>query len=508
MLAYILALLVGLGSFGLYMTAFFFPEVHRKHDFIWSGVGLFYALVLWVCAGRMTGGVLLGQMAVVALLGWFGWQTILLRRQIAPIDQQTPLPTAADVQVALSNLTRPEGRSQLAQQTSRTFGQIKDGVQGALTAAKQSRPVPAPDTYVPPQLEEFGTAGQEAIARFAKVAIPQETSVSEVAGVVQDAVEEAVADLQTLDKNGQDTVTTAATAASRAIAQVQPAPPNLFATLQQQASDLIKRLTATVQSQRPESEQSPTIQPPTVSSKVSIAEVQAPASQPYVRKKFREESSDTPPTQPYVRKKFREESSEASSSQPSPSQPYVRKKYRDAASETPSSQPYVRKKYRDAAPTETQETKGVYVRKKYRQDATADVGKPEPAPPDVMDATVISVSEAINRTADGSLVAEAVIEIESDTLAPDLLANAMPDLLADAMEVTSTADPNATVEDIVEELLEDISVQEVMVSHSSNPASSPEAIPPHPPSPEIVEAAIANAEEKGLPFDPPDAEKG
>jgi hypothetical protein len=41
MLAYFLALAVGLGSFSIYMAAFFFPEVHRKSDFTWSGVGLF-----------------------------------------------------------------------------------------------------------------------------------------------------------------------------------------------------------------------------------------------------------------------------------------------------------------------------------------------------------------------------------------------------------------------------------------------------------------------------------
>jgi len=62
-LAYLLAIAAALGSFALYISAFFFPEVHRKSDFYWSGLGLFYALVLWVCAGRITGAVLLGQMA-------------------------------------------------------------------------------------------------------------------------------------------------------------------------------------------------------------------------------------------------------------------------------------------------------------------------------------------------------------------------------------------------------------------------------------------------------------
>lgn len=89
MLAHLLALAVALGSFGVYFSAFFFPEVHRKSDFYWSGLGLFYALVLWVCAGRITGGVLLGQIASVTLLLWFGTQTLILRRLLASPDEKT-----------------------------------------------------------------------------------------------------------------------------------------------------------------------------------------------------------------------------------------------------------------------------------------------------------------------------------------------------------------------------------------------------------------------------------
>jgi Ycf66 protein N-terminus len=92
MLAYLLALVVGLGSLGLYLSAFLLQEVNRKYDLLWSGIGMFYALVLWVCAGRITGGLLLGQMASVSLLGWFGWQVMEMRWQQIPPEQRTTIP--------------------------------------------------------------------------------------------------------------------------------------------------------------------------------------------------------------------------------------------------------------------------------------------------------------------------------------------------------------------------------------------------------------------------------
>lgn len=91
MLAYILAIAIAIGSLGLYVTAFLRPNLHRRDDFLWSGVGLFYALVLWICAGRITGAVLLGQTASVLLLGWFGWQTMIYRQAISFPDQQETL---------------------------------------------------------------------------------------------------------------------------------------------------------------------------------------------------------------------------------------------------------------------------------------------------------------------------------------------------------------------------------------------------------------------------------
>ena len=104
MLVYILAIAVGLTSFAFYMAAFFFPEVHRKDDFLWSGVGLFYALVLWVCAGRITGGILLGQIAAAALLVWFGWETLTLRRAIAHPEARTEVTESFSLTETVQNL--------------------------------------------------------------------------------------------------------------------------------------------------------------------------------------------------------------------------------------------------------------------------------------------------------------------------------------------------------------------------------------------------------------------
>jgi hypothetical protein len=152
MLTYILAFVVGLGSVALYMTAFFFPELHRKGDFIWSGIGMFYALVLWVCAGRITGGVLLGQIASVALLGWFAWQTLILRRAITPLEQRTAMPASADLQESLRSVTGSENLSRLSSQVTRQVTNVKDWTQAALTTLNKPKPKSPVETqrpYVP-----------------------------------------------------------------------------------------------------------------------------------------------------------------------------------------------------------------------------------------------------------------------------------------------------------------------------------------------------------------------
>lgn len=92
MLPYILSILVGIGSVGMYLAALFIPEIYRRSDPLWSGVGLFYGLVLWVEADRLRGGLLLGQALSVLLLGSFVGQTLLLRRQNTDPQDRTALP--------------------------------------------------------------------------------------------------------------------------------------------------------------------------------------------------------------------------------------------------------------------------------------------------------------------------------------------------------------------------------------------------------------------------------
>lgn len=143
MLAYILALAVGLGSLGIYLAAFFFPEVHRKNDFIWSGVGLFYALVLWVCAGQINGGLLLGQVAGVALLGWAVTQTLQLRRQLTPVPQQTELPSTQEVkntvQEQVSKLPLPQRFFGLGQRLSGSATAAKNRLQQTIDTDKREQ---------------------------------------------------------------------------------------------------------------------------------------------------------------------------------------------------------------------------------------------------------------------------------------------------------------------------------------------------------------------------------
>ena len=164
MLAYLLAITVALGSLAIYIAAFFFQGIHRKSDFYWSGVGLFYALVLWICAGRITGGLLLGQIAGVALLGSFVWQTLVLRRELLPAEQRAGIPNPEELQQKLSQLPIPDSLKQLPKQIGGAFSGVQTTVQQTIgKLIKRTPKVDAPKNPQPSVSQQLkdATADEE-----------------------------------------------------------------------------------------------------------------------------------------------------------------------------------------------------------------------------------------------------------------------------------------------------------------------------------------------------------
>jgi hypothetical protein len=141
MLAYFIALVVAFGSLAIYLSAFFFPEIHRQNDFIWSGVGLFYALILWIFAPGITGGLLLGHIASVSLLVWFVAETLSLRRQLAPEGQQTPLPSPELIKISFQEQMSKFSVKEKFQQLSGFIGSVFGAAKGKLPQTVNQQPV-------------------------------------------------------------------------------------------------------------------------------------------------------------------------------------------------------------------------------------------------------------------------------------------------------------------------------------------------------------------------------
>lgn len=157
MLAQLLAIIVGIGSFVLFTDAFLFPEVHRKGDFTWSGVGFVYALVLWVCAGQFTGGILLGQVAGVAFLTWLEWQMISLRWQgIAP-DYRARASSLGAILVKTAGQLQQIGRSVVDRTPSPKSTPLSEPVPGSTTVETAVTATRDEDSYgdVAAELDDF-----------------------------------------------------------------------------------------------------------------------------------------------------------------------------------------------------------------------------------------------------------------------------------------------------------------------------------------------------------------
>jgi hypothetical protein len=183
MLAYVLALAVGLGSLAIYLAAFFFPEIHRKGDFVWSGVGMFYALVLWVFARRISGGLLLGHVASVALLSWSVSQTLLLRRQLTPQTQQTPIPSTEAVTSKIQEQVSPDSLQEKASQAKLSFGSVFSNLKGKVQEIFSKKPT-----------DKLPTAKSVVEILDERTSIP-ETQTENTEGSVLEVVDAPVGDL-------------------------------------------------------------------------------------------------------------------------------------------------------------------------------------------------------------------------------------------------------------------------------------------------------------------------
>lgn len=148
MLVYLLAIASGSGSLALFLTAFFVPEIHRKGDVLWSGIGLFYALVLWVLASQINGGLLLGETAGVVVLLWAILQVLQTRWKSVPIDQRSA--PSVELVSKIEKVFSEESLQKLQAQVTAIAAKFDRS-----KASKTSKPeVPAPEIPVSEVISE------------------------------------------------------------------------------------------------------------------------------------------------------------------------------------------------------------------------------------------------------------------------------------------------------------------------------------------------------------------
>jgi hypothetical protein len=194
MLAYILAVAIGAGSIGLFLTAFIAPKIHRKDDFLWTGLGLFYALVLWVCAARFTGGILLGQTAAVLLLLSFGWQTVKLRGAVVNPEKLAEL-AEFSVTESIKNLFKEKPKATItpitpansmppASEFTKTVAEavetVKENTTEAVVAAKEETTAAVENTIekITDKAEELKEKAKDSVAEVINDATKKKSSFS------------------------------------------------------------------------------------------------------------------------------------------------------------------------------------------------------------------------------------------------------------------------------------------------------------------------------------------
>ncbi|WP_259732438.1 Ycf66 family protein [Synechocystis sp. CS-94] len=176
---------VVLASLAFFFSAFFAPKLHRKDDFLWSGVGFFYGLVLWNCAQRFTGAILLGQAAAVVLVLAFAWQTLRLRAAIAK-HAIVEIPSFSLLDWLAGGLQRkPKVKTPVTVDDQKTPTKDKDNpeVEPVVEAVKQD----LPETVQKPEL----VADSAPVAERVPEAIDQEQAHADLSAEVESVIETA-----------------------------------------------------------------------------------------------------------------------------------------------------------------------------------------------------------------------------------------------------------------------------------------------------------------------------
>ncbi len=160
MLVYLLAIASGSGSLALFLTAFFLPEIHRKGDFIWSGIGLFYALVLWIMASKVGGGLLLGETAGVAILVWAISQVLQTRWKLVPPEQRSA--PSVELVAKIEQLFSEESLQKIQTKVTELAGKVKLPEMGQVKTPKAKVGTEASPTVAPTPTPEVSSEASPA----------------------------------------------------------------------------------------------------------------------------------------------------------------------------------------------------------------------------------------------------------------------------------------------------------------------------------------------------------
>ena len=197
MLPYILAVVVGLSSLYLLTTAFIAPDRHRQDDFLWSAVGLFYALVLWLCAGRITGAILLGQVAAAILFIAFAWQTLKLRQALFYPDKPVKLFTIVGWLGNRLGKVTPSQSPKTKAKAEKVAAKVKETVKETVApVAEKAAAIGEPITE---SVTEIAEKAQETVAPVAEKAAAIGETITESVTEIGEKAAEIIDDDETFD---------------------------------------------------------------------------------------------------------------------------------------------------------------------------------------------------------------------------------------------------------------------------------------------------------------------